>query len=404
MINILIVDDDTDKVEGVRSVIYDIAGTEGANVSIAGNYVDACEAMENTQFEIAVIDLLLPRDATSDAEMMGLELLDRLSDPGQRLLQPRSVVGLTAFDDLQIEHKAKFEGEGFFLLQYSHSAMEWRQRLSRIVVHAAAAAQGHAQQEDGYKTDLVLITAMTHVEQEQLLKLPLGWTPLHAEDDDTVYYRAIMKTERGDKTVVAGSAVRMGMPATAALSMKMICRFRPKYIAMCGIAAGVKGRFGDILIADQTWDYGSGKNRAGWMGLSLFDPAPEAIPLDHYLRCRLAEFRTRESVLNDIRENSPFQPDGQLTAQIGPLASGAAVLENRWLIETVKRGQRKVIGIEMEAYGVFMAAEIAPNPKPKAFVVKSICDFGDERKGDEFQPYAAYTSASFVYRFALEYL
>jgi hypothetical protein len=36
--------------------------------------------------------------------------------------------------------------------------------------------------------------------------------------------------------------------------------------------------------------------------------------------------------------------------------------------------------------------------------VKSICDFGDKEKTDEYQRYAAYTSANFVWEFGADSL
>jgi nucleoside phosphorylase len=49
--------------------------------------------------------------------------------------------------------------------------------------------------------------------------------------------------------------------AAGVLSMKMIEYFRPKYLAMTGILAGMRGGSepGDIVAADPSWDYGSGK-------------------------------------------------------------------------------------------------------------------------------------------------
>ena len=404
MLKVLIVDDEQAKADHIKGVVSDILGA-GVSISIAASYVGACVEMERMQFDLVILDLRLPRDDGSTADtLMGAEILDRLSDASHRFLQPRHLVGLTAFDDLHGDFVRRFEDEGWHLLQYSDASNEWRQRLARIIVHASASEQAATEDETAYRTDIVIITALTHTEQEQVLALPLGWSKMSNVEDDTVYYSGCLRTARGDKSVITASAVRMGMPATTAMSMKMICRFRPRFIAMCGIAAGVRGNFGDILIADQVWDYGSGKNIAGIFGTSRFEPAPESIPLDHYLRSRLAEFRTRDSVLDEIREGWSQQKFGKLSAQIGPVASGAAVLQNRWMIDNIKKGQRKLIGIEMEAYGLFMASEIAPHPKPKAFAVKSICDFGDHRKGDHYQSYAAYTSACFIHRFAEEYL
>jgi nucleoside phosphorylase len=50
------------------------------------------------------------------------------------------------------------------------------------------------------------------------------------------------------------------------------------------------------------------------------------------------------------------------------------------------------------------AAHDAPLPEVKAFVMKSICDFADGEKSDNYQAYAAYTSASALRSFAEKYL
>jgi len=37
--------------------------------------------------------------------------------------------------------------------------------------------------------------------------------------------------------------------------------------------------------------------------------------------------------------------------------------------------------------------------RPKVVAMKSVCDFADPEKGDEWQSYAAYTSAAMAFRF-----
>jgi nucleoside phosphorylase len=50
----------------------------------------------------------------------------------------------------------------------------------------------------------------------------------------------------------------------------------------------------------------------------------------------------------------------------------------------------------MESYSVFYAAQNSTDPKPKAIVIKSICDFADSEKSDKYQKFAAYTSSQFA--------
>jgi nucleoside phosphorylase len=93
----------------------------------------------------------------------------------------------------------------------------------------------------------------------------LQWSDLEPTSlDPQTYYQTTYTTAKGRALrVVAAAPNHMGMPASAVLATKMIIRFRPKLVAMVGIAAGVKKNaergFGDILAAEHTFDYGSGK-------------------------------------------------------------------------------------------------------------------------------------------------
>jgi nucleoside phosphorylase len=89
---------------------------------------------------------------------------------------------------------------------------------------------------------------------------------------------------------------------------------------------------------------------------------------------------------------------------MGPVASGASVIADSTVVDLIKSQSRKLVGIEMETYGVFLAARVCGRPRPLAMSVKSICDFADASKADDYQRYAAYTSASFLYEFAIEML
>jgi nucleoside phosphorylase len=94
-------------------------------------------------------------------------------------------------------------------------------------------------------------------------------------------------------------------------------------------------------------------------------------------------------------------PDSKLKMLLGPMASGAAVRADGDAQREVRAQHRKAVAIEMEAFGVMAAAHDAPLPEVKAFVMKSICD---GEKSDNYQAYAAYTSASALRSFAEKYL
>jgi len=110
-------------------------------------------------------------------------------------------------------------------------------------------------------------------------------------------------------------------------------------------------------------------------------------------------------ILDEIRRDWPGEePSTPLRMHLGPVASGAAVLEDPRYTELIQAQHRKLMGIDMETYAVLAAADECPLPQPKAFSIKSVCDFADPSKGDSHRNYAAYTSAAALRIFIERYL
>jgi nucleoside phosphorylase len=85
----------------------------------------------------------------------------------------------------------------------------------------------------------------------------------------------------------------------------------------------------------------------------------------------------------------------------GKVTKASAVLADGDVIQEIKSQQRDLIGVEMEIYGMYAAAHSASSPQPRAFALKSVCDFADPDKKDKAQRYAAYASAN-VLRLLME--
>jgi len=70
----------------------------------------------------------------------------------------------------------------------------------------------------------------------------------------------------------------------------------------------------------------------------------------------------------------------------------------------IKTQHRQLLGIEMETYAVFAAAEECFTPRPLTFSLKSVVDFADSNKDDRFRKYASFTSAQTLKHFVEKYL
>lgn len=393
MIKILLVEDNQDKLRDVLKGIFAVAGIHEDHLDKARDLQEAKLRLKQQAYDLMILDISLP--PTSDVDPVrdgGLSLLEEILDR-DIYIKPREVVGLTAHADIQAEMRERFGNELWSVLHYSNTNTAWLDQIQRKIEHILQTNHERAPESPEH-ADICVLTALHAPELTAVLRLPWDFQPINLECDPTQYYRGQVTTKRGRLSIVAASASRMGMPAAAVLAMKMIQTFKPSYIAMTGIAAGVPGKIelGDIIAADPSWDYGSGKNVSSEQG-SSFEAAPHHLNLDPFIRSKLERLRNDTSALDAVRRNWPINIVSPLTLQLGPLASGSAVLEDPAITSSIKAQHRKLVGVEMEAYGVFAAANDAPHPQPKVIVLKSVCDFANSAKNDNYQDYAAYTSA-----------
>jgi nucleoside phosphorylase len=265
--------------------------------------------------------------------------------------------------------------------------------LSEIVV------TGDALEGVTEKVDVLVVTALSDPEQKAVLRTGGGlWVEMPGRDDDhSVYYKGSYRMAGGEALVVVSvSPLRMGMVASAVLATKAIARFRPRLVAMVGIAAGARSAkqgYGDILAPDRTFDYGAGRVEEDGPRLVLMpDPAP--LTVDPRLVAKLKQWEARPERLVGVQTGWDGKPPPtQLRVHVGPLGSGAAVIASSTVVDEVRGHWRKLVGLEMEAYGVHVACEEAVYPPVPYLCFKSVCDFADAHKGDDWQHYAAYTAA-----------
>lgn len=248
---------------------------------------------------------------------------------------------------------------------------------------------------------MTVICALRNPEFEQVLKLPWKWGASEPIDDHTFIHRGTFTSNGIDFSVAAAFAPRMGMVASALLTSRLISALKPKLLVMCGICAGVSGKtdFGDVLVADPAWDFQSGK-RVQDGNTSTLAIAPHQLHCTPRVRSHLEQLRDDTRTLGELSmsfENAPRIP----RIHLGPVASGSAVLSDSNIVDEIKKQHRQLIGVEMEGYGVYAAANEAAVPQPAYVSIKSVCDFADPHKGDEHQRFAAFTSAG-VFRLLME--
>lgn len=243
-----------------------------------------------------------------------------------------------------------------------------------------------------YQTD-VAILSVTTTEFNGVMHFH-DWHAKTFPGDEQIYDVAAFARDGKEHTLVHAKIGEMGMPAAAATAMKVIYTFRPRYLIMVGIAAGVakseleEQMYGDVIVPDIVWNYSAGKfvspdkasivyGDLGFLPRSTSEQIPDEIM--PYLRKAAAS------------EENPCH------VFIGPMACGSTVVASRELLEKqVYTQYQHTAGLDMESYAVVYAANHASDPKPFPIIVKSVCDFADSEKSDDYQRFAAYSSCEFA--------
>lgn len=403
---ILVVEDEQEKRRLIAEAVLSVQGISGDSVEYATDVIAAKKAIKKTRFDLIILDINLPPRAEDRVVVgAGLDVL-RFIKQNDQAKAPAYLFGLTAHDDGAAIAASEFSSPLWKLVRFSHEEGEWREPLREAIVYLQKATKPPFVSDGStFHTDLAIFVALEDEELASILKLDGSWSEVNVSHDHARYFSGRFVGPKGSISVVATAAPQMGMPAAAVAANKLISSFRPRIVAVTGICAGVRGKaeFGDILIADPCFDWGAGK----WIkdsksGALRFRPAAYQWRLDEPLRISVrmvAEIPGLLSRIHDSYEGS--KPGLPPKVIIDAMASGASVLQASAVMEDVCEQHKNLVGIEMESYAVFTAAEYSSEPRPTCIAIKAVCDFGDEDKSDIAHAYAAHTSANFLYQFAI---
>lgn len=406
MISILIVEDRPEKLKNIVNAVQSVPGVVQEGIFAAECAQTARRLMSERRFDLLILDMHLPPRLGDEARMDGgLELLQSLREGG-RFKPPFHIVALTAFEEAERLSRSEMELQLWSTLVYEENGGGWRDRLRAKIRYLIDSKRSLV--EEASSESLVRLAVVTALGEEfdAVIAAMHEVSERQFPGDPTSYFEGVFREGEKAISVVVATSNRMGMAAAATLTTKILSKYRPKYIAMAGIAAGIPGKvsLGDVLIADPSWDWGGGKFEVV-NGIGKFSADPEQLRIDAKLRALLIRASSDANTLFQIRKNYPGpQVTYDLRAHVGGVASGAAVIGDGVVVESIREQKRKMIGVEMEVYGVMVAADNSADPRPLAFSAKSVSDFADTDKDDSNRHYATYTSAAFIRDFALSYL
>jgi nucleoside phosphorylase len=341
----------------------------------------------------------------------GVELLKRIHRGGD-VTPPEYIFGLTANLEAMEVSREEFASRSWQLEEVGATKTSWKLKLMEKLRYLKAREEYHLLEADktsnqkAEKYDVLLVCALQDPELSALLKATGNdWKVVTYAGDPHLYWQSELKW--GTKTIraVALCLPQMGLVAAGVSVSKAVTLFKPSVVAMSGICAGRKGdcNLGDAIGVNLTWDYGSGKF-TDVDGAVVFEPAPFQAPASARVVSVLTEIRSNPAEIENIYRESPgYRPPDVPEFHVAPMGSGAAVQNHKEFFSGVATQQRKILGVDMEAFAVAWAAHEALEPQPHWLVIKSVVDFADGTKNSEIQGFGSYFSARLL-RLALEKL
>ncbi|WP_315110573.1 hypothetical protein [Clostridium intestinale] len=403
---ILIIEDNVEKMNEIEAVFKEFEKSIILKIDKCNNIADGKGLLSKECYDFLILDLNLPYYEKEESEDdAGIMLFNELSRT-HIFNKPAEIIVVTSYEELERKYKDEIKNNLFNIVKYSYVEEEWRNNLRRRINYRIDSNNDNMQISNNYEYDMCIITAV-EIERSRLLEILENKMEIKVNNDNTIYDGGEIRDSKNGKTfkVVTAMQTQMGMTAAAVLATKMINNFKPRYLVMTGIAAGRKGEgnFGDIIIPTEIWDYCNGKV-IDQNGDIKFKPDPKYLSINSSIKEILN--RNYEQELSQIYINyKGNKPNTILKTVVGPLACGALVVQNESIFKNlIEPHNRKVKGLDMESYGIVFASNNSYKLSPTTFILKSICDFGDGEKNDNYQDYAAYTSAQFLKYLCLTHL
>lgn len=387
--NILIVDDTPSKCE-VLSKFLKENDVPAEKIITVHSARQARELVRDRPYDLLLIDLVLPASNRGEPRAdVGFELLQEFAEEGRAT----RIIGTTANLEAQDQYSSAFRQMAEQLLLIDGINNDWRDSLKNVVQQI----RGREGRPIQYNLDFAFLTAVRKTEYNAVLDLPIDWGPEKVLPNGGLYREGSVDIDGVRRTGLVTHAKQMGMVAACHLAQSVINEFRPRLVLMTGICGGLPGEtsLGDLVIADKSWDWQSGKYASG----GEFHAAPDQKDASPQL---VAMAKSLEPQVNDIVRS--FVGRGfampMTTPKFvdGPMLSGSSVVADDGVHELFLVQHRKPVAVDMEAYGVYYACRMAGTPAPDFLCLKAVSDQSNAHKADDLQPFCSALSAHVGWR------
>jgi nucleoside phosphorylase/CheY-like chemotaxis protein len=389
---VLIVDDSMVKTNSIANFIK--SSDSLAEVVHATNAHDGYEHVFSGNFDLVFLDVVLPLSTGGNATEEGsLWFVNEIHRKIAISSMPM-IVGTTQYEGSIAKVEEKFRNYLRSVVYVGGDDERWSEQLRFALRLAKAQAENRylvSQSGEG-QADVAIMTALSMPEFSELSVALGGGHPVHIAETGEEWLRCTLSDEGGrEVNVIAACAQEMGMSAMAALTTRLAVAYRPKIMMLVGIMGGNAERVGisDIVVVKETWN-----STAGKLTERGFQPDMKQQTCDLRIANIFGSVINDDVLLHLWRNWKDDKPKQLPTVHQGAVACSSAVVADGAFFKDIENQKRKILGVEMEAYGCYDASFRLGNVAPKTICFKSVCDLGDGAKNDQYQRYCSYIAAS----------
>lgn len=413
-LKILVVDDSNEKYQRVMNELNKRLRTVQCKFSSATDYHSAVRRLSNSNFDIVILDLLLPLGAGAPSLDNSRALIALMM--AEELFPAPHIIGLTEHVSAA-EGEKKYYAENMFSLElFEWDAYAWADRIAAKINYlekSKRAAVSYA--NNSYETDLLIVSARYENEFKPILST-MKWEA--APMKKSVYFPGLecaigrLIVDKGiSLRVVFVCANEMGVAPAAAITSHAINVYRPRLVIALGMCCGFSvpqcsspSLFGDVLVARESASWEEGKyaelpdkrrvfrnksvvqkvdNLIGPAVQTCIEMASDSIvpAFKKYLASKKPQ---------EIKSSYGKQIRGTPEIKYGMVVSGSSVVADSQQTAEIIARHPEAIGLEMEIFGVYTAVDKSIGQrKPSVLGIKGVADFGDGDKHDKIQAHAS---------------
>lgn len=387
-IKVLIAEDDDNKARLLESELIAL-GVSQQNIITVTNAAETRQALVEHAHTInlMLLDLALPnRDKDTPHASVGLEILRMIVVDGE-YVSPDAIVGTTADSEVLTEYENRFRDNLTQILFVAPDVSQWKASLRSLILRIKSSQDAPRD----HKVDVCFVTALRKPELAAVLKLPIVWGAEQSLGNGVLIQEGTSEINGKVRTFICAHSNQMGMVAASFMMRVIWERYFPRLVFMTGICGGLKdSALGDVIIAERSWDWQSGKVLHDGSFESAPDQKegnPELVALARGMEASAVEFWTSQE----------SRPAKKPVLHVGPMVSGSSVVEDVALHDRFFSQHRKAIGVDMECYGLYFTTQMSVMPTSQALCIKCVSDLADRAKSDNYQEYCSQLSANVAF-------